>query len=545
MMAMRAFAWAPQAARARYGGTGEPASVHGVGSLRDRLVPPMPPGGWRGWAGPLAVTVFGGFLRFYRLGAPHGIVFDETYYVPDSYSILRHGVELGDRGVNVKTGSRAVLEHMLVTGNTRFLTGAAEYVAHPPFGKVQMALGEWLFGLTPFGWRFAVAVAGTLSILITARIARRMTRSTLLGCVAGLLLALDGLELVLSRTAILDIFVMFWVVAAFGMLVWDRDVSRARVAAAAEQGGTGLGEAGPGGLGIGWRRVLAGVFLGLACASKWDGVWFIPAFAAMVVAWDVGARRTAGYRSWAVGALRDAGWLPVTFGAVPFAAYVASWSGWFASSQGWGRYWAAANGNHVPVWSVLDSWYQYQKSMYEFAIGLHVQTGYVSRPWTWLILTRPVSMFWNGSPPGCPKGCAQEVLAQGTPAIWWASMGALALCIGWWIVWRDWRAGAVLVGVAAGWLPWIWFAWRDNRTEYLFYAVVLVPFLVIAITLGLGLVIGPARADPVRRAVGAVVAGAYLIVVLVNFAYLYPVLTAQVISYSDWYARMWFNSWIN
>ena len=58
-----------------------------------------------------------------------------------------------------------------------------------------------------------------------------MTRSTLLGCVAGLLLALDGLELVMSRTALLDIFVMFWVLAAFGSLVVDRDRSRARIAA--------------------------------------------------------------------------------------------------------------------------------------------------------------------------------------------------------------------------------------------------------------------------------------------------------------------------
>jgi dolichyl-phosphate-mannose-protein mannosyltransferase len=40
---------------------------------------------------------------------------------------------------------------------------------------------------------------------MTARITQRMTTSTLLGCVAGLLMALDGLELVLSRTAILDI----------------------------------------------------------------------------------------------------------------------------------------------------------------------------------------------------------------------------------------------------------------------------------------------------------------------------------------------------
>ena len=96
-----------------------------------------------------------------------------------------------------------------------------------------IAVGEWLFGLTPFGWRFSVALIGSLSILMLARIVRRMTRSTLLGCVAGLLMALDGLELVLRRTAILDIFVMFWVLAAFGLVVIDRDRTRARLAAAA------------------------------------------------------------------------------------------------------------------------------------------------------------------------------------------------------------------------------------------------------------------------------------------------------------------------
>ena len=71
-----------------------------------------------------------------------------------------------------------------------------ELVAHPPLGKIMMAVGQWTFGLTPFGWRFTVAVIGTVSILMLARIVRRMTRSTMLGCVAGLLLALDGLEIV-------------------------------------------------------------------------------------------------------------------------------------------------------------------------------------------------------------------------------------------------------------------------------------------------------------------------------------------------------------
>jgi len=66
----------------------------------------------------------------------------------------------------------------------------------------------------------------------------------------------------------------------------------------------------------------------------------------------------------------------------------------------------------------------------------------------------------------------------------------------------------------------------------------------MAITLCLGLIIGPARAAPGRRATGAVISGSYLLLTLTNFAYLYPVLAAQVLPYSSWYQRMWFRSWV-
>ena len=46
------------------------------------------------WVGPILIMLFGGFIRFYRLSQPNAVVFDETYYVPDANSILRHGVEL-------------------------------------------------------------------------------------------------------------------------------------------------------------------------------------------------------------------------------------------------------------------------------------------------------------------------------------------------------------------------------------------------------------------------------------------------------------------
>ena len=62
--------------------------------LRARLAAPMPDDRPWGWIGPLLVTAFGGFLRFNRLEMPRALIFDETYYAKDAWSILHHGVEL-------------------------------------------------------------------------------------------------------------------------------------------------------------------------------------------------------------------------------------------------------------------------------------------------------------------------------------------------------------------------------------------------------------------------------------------------------------------
>src|SRR5271166_4904579 len=91
----------------------EPKTGRGV-NLRDRLVPSMVPASLWSWAGPLLVTLFGGFLRFYRLGDPRAVVFDETYYVPDAYSILRHGVELNHL---------STVNKLLLRGNTNIFRG--------------------------------------------------------------------------------------------------------------------------------------------------------------------------------------------------------------------------------------------------------------------------------------------------------------------------------------------------------------------------------------------------------------------------------------
>jgi dolichyl-phosphate-mannose--protein O-mannosyl transferase len=295
--------------------------------------------------------------------------------------------------------------------------------------------------------------------------------------------------------------------------------------------------------------VAAGICLGLAVATKWNAAWYILGFAALITAWDIGARRAAGLKSFVRGGLREARWLPVTFIVIPLGVYIASWSGWFATSTGYYRDYAQNHGVHTPVISALYSLYQYHLQAISFGVGLKTPHPYQSQPWDWLLVTRPVAFFYEcytGPVPGpshyCPSGYkgaewSQEVLALGTPAIWWGSMLALLFCLGWWLLRRDWRAGAVLLGVLAGWGPWFPLV---TRTKFYYYALEFEPFLILSIVLCLGLILGPVTATSLRRATGALIVGAYVLCVLLMFWYFYSVLAGKVIPYQDWLDHMWY-----
>ncbi|WP_371782911.1 dolichyl-phosphate-mannose--protein mannosyltransferase [Streptosporangium subroseum] len=501
-----------------------------------------------GWLGPLLVAVFGGILRFVNLGRPHAVVFDETYYIKDAYALLHYGVERASLG----TTEDPIADRMLLSGNTDFLVKCTPpdadpcplYVAHPPLGKWMIGVGEQIFGLNPYGWRFAAAVVGVLSILILARVARRMTRSTLLGCLAGLLLSVEGLHLVLSRTALLDIFLMFWVLAGFACLVADRDWARGRLVTWYES--SPLSDQGPG-LGLRPWRIAAGLCLGAACAVKWSGIFFLIGFAVMSLLWDAGARRAVGLREPYRGAFgKDLTSILLAMGLLPALTYVVSWAGWFASPLGWGRNWAQAT-SQGPAFFVFDSirsWLSYHMQVLGFHTGLASTHPYQSEPWSWPLLLRPVAFFYETPATKCgADSCAQAVLGVGTPIIWYGGLVALLAMIVWYVATRDWRAGAVLASYAFGWLPWFYYAISDNRTMYLFYAITMTPFMILALTLTAGLIIGRADAAPNRRALGAAVVGAFTLLALINLGWLYPVLVAEVIPHSQWWTRMLFRSW--
>ncbi len=156
------------------------------------------------------------------------------------------------------------------------MTGDPSWIVHPDGGKWLIAIGERIFGLDAFGWRIAAVVIGSLTVLVLARLVRRLTGSTVMGCFAGLLLAFDGLHFVMSRMALLDVFLAFWVVCGVACLVADRDWIRERLDR--------------------YRiirpwQLAAGVCFGMACGTKWNGVYVLAAFGLLAVIWEVLARK--------------------------------------------------------------------------------------------------------------------------------------------------------------------------------------------------------------------------------------------------------------
>lgn len=500
------------------------------------------------WLVPALTAAVGGVLRFVRLDAPRSLVFDETYYVKDAYSLLVSGYE---RNWPDKANES------FIAGNPGVLLNTPEYVVHPPVGKWMIAAGMWVFGPdNPVGWRFGAALTGVLSIALLALIAQKLFGSIILGALAGLLLAVDGHHLVMSRTSLLDIFLMFWILAAFGALLMDRDDGRrrlalrlARQAAAAPAGRPSALEllSGPW-LGIRWWRIVAGVCLGLAVGTKWSALFFVAGFGLLTVFWDLSARRIAGIRGWISGGIVKDGLLAFV-SIVPVAAvtYALSWTGWFRSADAYYRQWAASNPSAEWGWlpDPLRSLAHYHLEAYKFHQGLSSEHPYEASAWSWLVMGRPTSFFYESpkqGTPGCDfSSCTSAILSVGNPLIWWAAAVSLVVLLFWWAGRRDWRAGAILAAVGAGYLPWFLY---PERTMFFFYAVSFEPYLVLALVYCLGLVLGR-RTDPLwRRRSGLYGVALFVVGAVLISAFFYPVWTAEIIPYQDWRVRMWMPSWI-
>ncbi|MDT4938683.1 MAG: dolichyl-phosphate-mannose-protein mannosyltransferase [Pseudonocardiales bacterium] len=495
-----------------------------------------------GWLIPLAIGVIAGLTRFWALGTPRSKVFDEVYYATEAQEILRYGYE----------------------DNRDYM-----FIVHPPLGKWLIGFTEAMFGhpgQNALGWRFAGATVGVLSVVIMARLARRMFRSNLFGAIAGLLLTMEGLSLVLARTAILDIFLQFFVLAGFAALVVDRDHMRGRLARMLLDGVDVTARVPS--LGPRPWRLLGGALLGAACAVKWTGAWFFIGFVLLSVVWDRSAMRAAGCRR-PMRSMWRRSILPATGSllAAPIAAYLLSYIGWFTGENSWGRHWTdthpstvghfAFHGLRIPLWwgwvpSPIRSLGAYTLDAYHFHTGLTSFHPYRSNPWSWLVLGRPVDFYYDGSSHACGAAtCSRTILALGTPLMWWAFLPMLVWLAWHWVTTRDWRAGSIWIAFIAGWV--VWFI-DLKRTMFFFYMAPLVPFLILGLTLALGTLLGPAlrrtgdafrdRRALLRRYWGLGGVAVFLGAVTADFVWMWPIFTGGLLTEAQWHAHMWLPSWV-
>ena len=410
------------------------------------------------------ITLFSLFLRLWNLNKPKGFIFDEVYYAKNANSLITHGVELNS-------------------------ANQSEFVVHPPLGKWLIGIGIKLFGNNEFGWRISAAVFGTLSILLIYLIAQRLFNSYLLSNIAAGLMALDGLNLVMSRVALLDIFLMFFILLATYLFMRNQY----------------------------W---FTGIALGMATGIKWSGAYLIPIFLIL----SVNFVRT--------GLIRQALIRISQFIIIPIFTYLITWSGWLFTSNGWDRNWAATQPKALLPDVIRNLWH-YHSEILNFHTGLDDTHSYSANPWSWLILGRPTSFFYE-TPKNCgATSCSQEILAIGTPLLWWSAVIALVVVIGYWLSKREPITTLIITGLAATYLPWFFF---QSRTMFYFYAVSISPFLILALVFLISKLI---EAGIDRGWIYL-----FISVIFLNFIYFLPIWVGIEIPYSQWLNRMWLPSWI-
>ncbi|MFM2277244.1 MAG: hypothetical protein RIT12_640 [Actinomycetota bacterium] len=483
------------------------------------------------WA-PLAIIILAAVLRLYNLGFPESLNFDETYYVKDAFALINGGYERNwDDGADAS----------FIAGDTSGLLNTPSFVVHPPLGKWLIGFGMFVFGAAdPFGWRIVVALLGIATVWLTMKSAKLIFNSNIWALVAGFLMAIDGVGIVLSRTALLDQILGFFVILAFYFLLRDRKQVR-------------IGS---------WNRpwlMAMGVALGCATAVKWSGLYFVAVFTLYVILSEANLnyRVQKSVERKLEGSLPKSFWiLPSLFQAIrngvlvaipALLTYLLSWTGWFLSKDAWIRNWADEEGNGLTglfswIPTSLQSLWHYHVEIYNFHINLGSAHPYEAKAFTWLFMLRPTAFFWEEKDSGClfdsaSSDCVSAITSLGNPLIWWAAVLAMSVLAASWFRTRDKTTTLLFLGLFAGFVPWLLL---PNRTMFEFYVVAFSPWIILLLTAGL-------RAwfqNSGKPKTAANWIAGYLVLAALATAFFFPLWSGMWISYDFWQLHMWLPSWV-
>lgn len=462
-----------------------------------------------------------------------------------------------------------------------YLTWSPQYEwTHPPLTKLLIALSMLLFGgvhshlgNSGAGWRFLNLVAGAAIVYLIYVFAKRITGSSVFASIAAALLILDGFHFTQSRIATPEITVAF-----FSLLIlyafyryWDAAMLRppaneprplvlavgaaACVAAGAIVAFGGIGAMEhqsrsavllmwafvalaayaafrlclrPRPYALTWMALL-GVACGLGAAAKWNTLFDL----VLVMAFAVG-----------IVLLPKPKWrIPLdAFAAVVLSLtiglYLASYIPFFLT-------------NHPATFESgrdLSALMDLQEQMFTYhdvTVTHNAPHPYSSKWWQWPLLYQPVAYWYEDSRRGADANntsacCIAEILSLPNPVTWWLGLLTVPL-LGVLAVLKREKAYALLFAAYfAQWLPWI--ASPRMLFEYHFFPNDAV--IVLADTIALAWLWELAQRSEEHRILAKWGIGILLALALVVFAYFYPVLAGDRISYAQWHDRMWFPHWI-
>ena len=457
------------------------------------------------------VLLIAAVLRLWNLGYPNKLVFDETYYVKDAWTLWNTGAERA-----WPADANAAFEAGQVNG---YLADPS-FVVHPPLGKWLIGLGMWIFGAdNSYSWRITTAVLGIAAVALLMIIAKHIFKSKTWAITAGLLFAIDGHAIVLSRTALLDNILMFFVLLSFYFMLQHLAKRNTNIVTWNQP----------------WLFAMA-LALGAATAVKWSGLYFVAVFGIYIVITDALDRRASGQQSWWVKSIFKQGLISLAI-ALPtvILIYLASWLGWILGSDGYDR-------NTSTNW--FTALVNYHQNAYGFHVGLHTPHSYASNPLTWLFAIRPTSFFYEGAAlgeKGCEfqSGCSSAITALGNPLIWWASAAALIYLAVWFIRTRERSAALIATGIIAGYAPWLFFM---GRTVFQFYAIVFLPWMILALLYVWRKFARQPNSE--QSGLAKVLLLAFVIVASLVTVFFLPIWIGTWISYPYWLVHMWLPSWI-
>ncbi len=428
----------------------------------------------KNWFPEIIIFAFAFFTRFIRLNVPNSYMFDEVYHAFTAEQMFK--------------GNLAAWEWW----NTPPKGFAYEWT-HPPLAKEFIAFAIWIFGDNTFAWRFFSALFGFGVVVLIYLISYKLFKNRLIALFAAFAASLDGLLLTMSRIAMNDMYLLFFILLAFLFFLHN-------------------------------RKFLMGLSLGLSIASKWTGLFGLEIIGIVYISKLVLELRKKDISKRI--AIKNLIAAPLFFLIIPLLVYLAVYLPFFTGKH-------TPPGNKPSVFNT-ETFIGLQEQMYWYHTRLKATHPSQSTPTQWALDLRPVWIYVDYK-----DNTIASIYNLGNPLFMWFGLVSVIFLLFEFIRKRTLGIAVVLVGYFGFFLPWV----GSPRIMFYYHYMPAVPFLAIAT--------GYVLNKLLSKKIGKAFVITFLSLLLILFVYFFPLWTAihipRCISPQgcvSWYdSYFWFTSW--